>query len=84
MPAPAAGDENRMLPESQLAMELRHASRAPQHPATLEGWRKKSFKFLMGWLGGPPLYEQEFGHPRLRARHFGLEAQQRGVKRRIA
>ena len=24
----------------------------------------------MGWLGGPPLYEQEFGHPRLRARHL--------------
>ena len=25
---------------------------------------------LSGWLGGPPLYEQEFGHPRLRARHL--------------
>ncbi len=24
----------------------------------------------MGWLGGPPLYEQEYGHPRLRARHL--------------
>ena len=40
------------------------------HPATLEGSREKLFKFLMGWLGGPPLYEQEFGHPRLRARHL--------------
>ena len=40
------------------------------HPTTLEGSREKLFKFLMGWLGGPPLYEQEFGHPRLRARHL--------------
>ena len=40
------------------------------HPATLDGSRGKLYKFLMGWLGGPPLYEQEFGHPRLRARHL--------------
>jgi hemoglobin len=40
------------------------------HPPTLDGSREKLFKFLMGWLGGPPLYEQEFGHPRLRARHL--------------
>lgn len=40
------------------------------HPSTLEGSREKLYKFLMGWLGGPPLYEQEFGHPRLRARHL--------------
>lgn len=40
------------------------------HPETLAGSREKLYKFLMGWLGGPPLYEQEFGHPRLRARHL--------------
>ena len=40
------------------------------HPPTLDGSREKLFKFLMGWLGGPPLYEQEYGHPRLRARHL--------------
>ena len=40
------------------------------HPATLDGSREKLFKFLMGWLGAPPLYEQEYGHPRLRARHL--------------
>lgn len=40
------------------------------HPPVLERSREKLFKFLMGWLGGPPLYEQEFGHPRLRARHL--------------
>ncbi len=25
--------------------------------------------FLAGWLGGPPDYERQFGHPRLRMRH---------------
>ncbi len=40
------------------------------HPPALAGSREKLYKFLMGWLGGPPLYEQEFGHPRLRARHL--------------
>lgn len=40
------------------------------HPASLEGSREKLFMHLSGWLGGPPLYEQAYGHPRLRARHM--------------
>ena len=39
------------------------------HPASLTGSREKLFLFLTGWLGGPPLYVERFGHPRLRARH---------------
>ncbi|MGX2040157.1 group II truncated hemoglobin [Methylocaldum sp. MU1018] len=40
------------------------------HPADLSSSKDKLFKFLSGWLGGPNLYWQEFGHPRLRMRHF--------------
>lgn len=40
------------------------------HPQALSESRQKLFKFLSGWLGGPPLYTQEYGHPRLRARHL--------------
>jgi len=40
------------------------------HPADLAGSKAKLFKFLSGWLGGPDLYWEEFGHPRLRMRHF--------------
>lgn len=40
------------------------------HPQSLSGSRDKLFMFLSGWLGGPPLYVNEFGHPRLRARHL--------------
>ncbi len=40
------------------------------HPATLDGSRDKLHWFLCGWLGGPDLYVQRFGHPMLRARHL--------------
>lgn len=40
------------------------------HPESLAGSRDKLFKFLSGWFGGPDLFAQEFGHPRLRARHM--------------
>lgn len=40
------------------------------HPADLRGSTDKLYKFLSGWLGGPALYVEEFGHPMLRARHL--------------
>jgi hemoglobin len=40
------------------------------HPGSLDGSRDKLHWFLCGWLGGPDLYVQRFGHPRLRARHL--------------
>ena len=40
------------------------------HPPDLQSSREKLFLFLVGWLGGPPLYVQKYGHPRLRARHM--------------
>jgi hemoglobin len=46
------------------------------HPADLAESREKLWWFLSGWLGGPPLYLQRKGHPRLRARHlpFAIDA----------
>jgi hemoglobin len=40
------------------------------HPSALDGSRDKLHWFLCGWLGGPNLYTDRFGHPRLRARHL--------------
>lgn len=40
------------------------------HGPELTGAQEKLFDFLSGWLGGPPLFEQKHGHPRLRMRHF--------------
>ena len=39
------------------------------HAADLARPRQNLYEFLSGWLGGPPLYIQKHGHPRLRARH---------------
>lgn len=40
------------------------------HPSDLQSSREKLYLFLVGWMGGPPLYVQKYGHPRLRARHM--------------
>ncbi|MER2491158.1 group II truncated hemoglobin [Catenovulum sediminis] len=40
------------------------------HPQPMDSIRQRFFEFLSGWLGGPPLFEEKYGHPRLRARHL--------------
>jgi len=40
------------------------------HPEDDTESRDKLYEFLSGWLGGPPLYTQRRGHPRLRMRHM--------------
>lgn len=50
------------LPEAQPIREM--------HPADLQSSEDKLFMFMSGWLGGPNLFVEKFGHPRLRARHL--------------
>ncbi len=40
------------------------------HPQPLDRIREVFFLYLTMWLGGPNDYEQQRGHPRLRARHL--------------
>ena len=40
------------------------------HATSLKQSREKLFMFLSGWSGGPQLYVERFGHPRLRMRHM--------------
>ena len=40
------------------------------HARELRASREKLFMFLSGWLGGPQLYTEKYGHPRLRQRHM--------------
>jgi hemoglobin len=40
------------------------------HPTPNDSSRDKLFMFLSGWMGGPDLYIERHGHPRLRARHL--------------
>ena len=40
------------------------------HAQDLQGATEKLHKFLTGWMGGPQLYVEQYGHPMLRARHL--------------
>ena len=40
------------------------------HPQELNSSRQKLFMFLSGWTGGPSLYVEKYGEPRLRSRHL--------------
>ena len=50
-----------------------------QHEPDLSSANEKLRLFLTGWLGGPQLYVEKYGHPRLRARHLPFRI---GVKER--
>ena len=56
-------------------MDLEQAYRElrASHGSTLDDARQKLFWFLCGWLGGPPHYQDRFGHPRLRMRHMPFQ-----------
>ena len=54
-----------LMDEKEEVAEVRQ-----MHAKTLRVSRDKLFLFLSGWLGGPDLYVEKYGHPRLRARHL--------------
>lgn len=39
------------------------------HQSDLSDSREKLYQYFTGWFGGPPLFVERYGHPRLRARH---------------
>jgi hemoglobin len=49
------------------------------HAASLKASREKLYLYLTGWTGGPPVYVEKYGHPRLRARHlpFAISSRER-------
>jgi hemoglobin len=53
-----------------MDLEPEFAGIRAMHPPSLDGSRDKLYWFLSGWTGGPNLYIERFGHPRLRARHL--------------
>ena len=52
------------IPDAQVIRDM--------HPQSLRGSRDKLFEFLSGFLGGPPIYIEKHGHPRLRMRHHSF------------
>lgn len=56
-----------------MDLDQAYAGIRSMHPTDLTGSRDKLFMFLSGWMGGPDLFVQAFGHPKLRARHLPFE-----------
>lgn len=54
------------------------------HPPDDSHSRQKLYEFLSGWLGGPPLYVEKHGHPRLRMRHMPFPIDQSAVDEWLA
>jgi hemoglobin len=43
------------------------------HPDELSGSADKLYEFLSGWMGGPQLFIEKYGHPMLRRRHLAFK-----------
>mgnify|MGYP003353867510 CR=1 FL=1 len=67
------GEENifRMLLDFYKELERSEIRRL--FPPDMEESSKKSAAFFVGLLGGPPIYMQRYGSPRMRARHLPFE-----------
>ncbi|GMB08928.1 hemoglobin [Thermolongibacillus altinsuensis] len=59
-----------MLVDEFYKRVANHPDLAPIFPKDLTETARKQKQFLTQYLGGPPLYTAEHGHPMLRARHL--------------
>src|SRR6185295_4834510 len=67
------GEDNIFKMMSDFYKELEKSPVRNLFPADMEEASKKSALFFIGLLGGPPLYLQKYGSPRMRARHIPFE-----------
>ncbi len=70
---PLMGEENIFKMLSDFYKELEKSSIRTMFPSNMEEASKKSAKFFVQVLGGPPLYVIDHGPPRMRARHIPFE-----------
>jgi hemoglobin len=67
------GEENIFKMMSAFYAELEKSSIRGLFPPDMQESSKKSAKFFVQVLGGPPLYVIDHGPPRMRARHLPFE-----------
>ena len=71
------GEANIFRMMADFYKELEKSEVRPLFPADMEAASKKSAAFFVTVLGGPPLYMQKYGPPRMRARHIPFEIDDR-------
>jgi hemoglobin len=67
------GEENIFRMMLDFYTELENSEVRHLFPPDMEQASRKSAAFFVGLLGGPPLYVQQYGSPRMRARHLPFE-----------
>jgi hemoglobin len=67
------GEANIFRMISDFYKELEKSDIRRLFPHDMDEASKKSAMFFVGLLGGPPLYLQKYGSPRMRARHLPFE-----------
>ena len=70
---PLMGEENIFKMMSDFYKELEKSEIRRLFPPDMEEASKKSAKFFVQVLGGPPLYVIDHGPPRMRQRHLPFE-----------
>ncbi|PAE39420.1 globin domain-containing protein [Bacillus sp. 7884-1] len=58
------------LVDTFYGLVAQHPDLAPIFPNDFSEIARKQKQFLTQYLGGPPLYTEEHGHPMMRARHL--------------
>lgn len=66
----AMGEANIFAMLADFYRELEQSPIRHLFPADMRAASEKSAAFFVGLLGGPPLYQQRYGSPMMRARHM--------------
>ena len=66
----AMGEENIFKMLRAFYEQLEKSEIREMFTEDMQAASEKSAKFFVSLLGGPPLYQKEYGPPRMRARHF--------------
>lgn len=64
------GETNIFTMLADFYRELEQSSIRAMFPRDMQRASEKSATFFVGLLGGPPLYQQRYGPPMMRARHM--------------
>jgi len=74
------GEDNIYKMMSDFYKELGNSEVRHLFPSDLEAASRKSAMFFIGLLGGPPVYIEKHGSPRMRARHLPFEIDENARK----
>lgn len=66
------GEDNIFKMLEDFYQELEHSSIRHMFPGEMKEASKKSAAFFVQICGGPPLYNQQYGSPRMRQRHMAF------------